>query len=347
MPRLARPSPCAVLRGHAAGVTSLRFVSHHAGTTPDARHLAAGDASGVLVVWDTQVEEAVLALDPLHASPVVSVVQNPADAALYVHHKGGHLRRIDLAHNPFRPAGSDVAVASDMTLPQTQDSFCGIEFVRPHIFAGPSDTSENGHGSVAILQDCRTLGSVKTTCQFGTDSSTSSRGMLMCIEPTDGGSLLSTGYEDGSVAVWDERKPDTPVSSVKVADEVILNLASCPRGGRVVSVAFAGCGSGLAAVFDDNVVAIAANKGASATKEHGADNGIARVQWRNDGKIIATSGWDGVVRLWDGKRSASLLKPLGSLRFHDGGADAVAFANTDDGTLASGGKDCTVVLWKV
>jgi WD40 repeat protein len=353
--RLPRPSPSAVLRGHSAGVTSLAFLA--APVVPaHACRLAAGDASGALVIWDTHVEEAVLTLAPLHASPLVSIAQEPATAALYLQHKGGPVRCVDLSHNPFAPADKVLTLASDRALPRGRDSFCAITFIRPYVMAGPAASEGAGEASVAVLRDCRVGVDVPVACSFGSEKRTGPRGMLMCVEPLAGTrGLLAAGYEDGSVSVWDERMPEEAVSTVSVCSNVVLALAACPLGGGVVSVGFAansggsGGGPGLAAVCDGRVVAGGREMSKSKDDCGERGNGVACVRWRLDGKMIATGGWDGRVRVWDGRRKASLLRPLGSLRWHEveGGVDALAFADDAGGLLASGGKDRTIALWRL
>lgn len=61
-----------------------------------------------------------------------------------------------------------------------------------------------------------------------------------------------------------------------------------------------------------------------------------------DGSLVASTGRDGSVKLWDGQT----LKPLRSLVGHTAAAWGVAFA-PDGATLASGSSDGTVRVWSV
>lgn len=69
---------------------------------------------------------------------------------------------------------------------------------------------------------------------------------------------------------------------------------------------------------------------------------VRAVAFSFDGKILASAGGEGTVRLWN----VVTGKPAGVLKGHEGAVHAIAFTN--DGTLlASAGADKTVRLWSV
>ena len=62
----------------------------------------------------------------------------------------------------------------------------------------------------------------------------------------------------------------------------------------------------------------------------------------SDGKLLASGGKDGAVKLWDFTRG----KELRAFKGHTGGVTRVVF-HPDGKQLASAGADQTVMLWDV
>lgn len=74
--------------------------------------------------------------------------------------------------------------------------------------------------------------------------------------------------------------------------------------------------------------------------------GVACVQIRADGKILATAGWDNNVRVFVWKK----LKPLAVLQHHTDMVNTVAFSDHQDPPqrlLAAGSKDQRIAVWSI
>jgi WD40 repeat protein len=335
-----QPEPFVTLRGHEDDVTAISFFLRAPPFQNDTRFLLSGDASGCVRVWNTHIAESILDVpaSSSHRSPVLAIEQDPELDVLYVQHKCGTVRSVVLSHNPFKAGGSffDATMASACEIP---DSFCAIKLLRRGVIVGPGGAIDaEGAGSAMVLRDSRAGGDMPVTSRFLEDGSP--RGMLMCVSllsssgEEESAQRVAAGYEDGSVAVWDIRAYLRPLSSVKASSESVLSIDSSPRGGGIVVVGSAS--NEIVATLDDKVI----------SRQRLRAAGISCLRWRGDGRVIASAGWDGRVRFWDGQRSQHFLRKLGSLSWHgEGGAQALAFCN-DMQTIASGGRDRTLALWK-
>jgi len=81
--------------------------------------------------------------------------------------------------------------------------------------------------------------------------------------------------------------------------------------------------------------------------------GVGSAGIRQDGKIVATGGWDGRVRVFSWKHPDK-LKPLAVLQFHSGSVENITFTQKpppsgrcNTNLLAAGGKDAKVSLWSI
>jgi len=75
----------------------------------------------------------------------------------------------------------------------------------------------------------------------------------------------------------------------------------------------------------------------------GHDGPLGAVAVSPDGRLVATGGWDGLVRLWDAPRGEAVGEPLTA---HTDTVSTCAFS-PNGALLASGSWDGTVVLWDV
>src|SRR5207245_4476500 len=78
----------------------------------------------------------------------------------------------------------------------------------------------------------------------------------------------------------------------------------------------------------------------------GAGAGVRGVAFSRDGKLLATAGGDGTVRLWNPATGQPVGAPLPAGTGPGGGVTAVAFSR-DGKLLATAGGDGTVRTWQV
>ena len=198
-----------------------------------------------------------------------------------------------------------------------------------------------------------------------------STGMLMAVSlhfpPNATSPLVAAGYESGHVALWRHNSSANKWETIylhKSHSQPVLSLDVAPSIGCFFS------SSADAIVARHPLV----NDGETETKvlqtKHAGQQSLSV---RGDGKIFATAGWDGRMRVY----AAKGLKEVAVLKWHKEGCYAVAFADIldvqsrtsdDDGTLArreltvaqqrafksqsthwlaAGSKDGKVSLWDI
>ena len=130
------------------------------------------------------------------------------------------------------------------------------------------------------------------------------------------------------------QEPAAPVTLAEAGQWVIA--ADYARDGQTLVTA----GGDSLLYRPGDVVAWQTADGARIGGFEGHPTSVWAVKLSDDGRLAATAGYDGLVKLWD----ASSRTLRHDLRKHKGWARAVAFS--PDGTqLASAGEDGTVVLW--
>jgi WD40 repeat protein/energy-coupling factor transporter ATP-binding protein EcfA2 len=148
----------------------------------------------------------------------------------------------------------------------------------------------------------------------------------------NGKTLISGGY-DGQLRVWDVATRKS-LGSSSVPISVIYALEFSPKG-RTLAIGGAGRSSNLVLVDSDGAV--------HTLKGHDGD--VADVAFSSDGRLLASSGWDGKIILWDVARH----KPVRTLRNSTSDLNIVWTVDfsPDAKTLASGDSEGRTVLWNV
>lgn len=168
-----------------------------------------------------------------------------------------------------------------------------------------------------------------------------SRGMCLCtFSFEDRTTHVLGGFEDGSVAVWDIRYPDKELSFLKLYSEptMCLDYNTNMRHGV--------CGSPL-----NTLETFTLTEQFILEKSYSMplrNSGVSTVKIRHDGRILASGGWDGRIRIFGCKKG----KPLAALNFHTDVVQSMCFASDKaqehySNLLICGSKDQRISLWKI
>jgi len=155
-------------------------------------------------------------------------------------------------------------------------------------------------------------------------------GMVMDIKAVKEGVIMS-GYENGSIVVWDVRSPSHEMNAVQLHNEAISSFDHCERTQR-----------GVSASVDGTVVAWGGTdlKQTAAAEVKG---GVACVRARPDGKLFAAGGCNSCIHIYSGRPK---LLPLAVVCAHTQSVQSLAFDGSEQ-TLAAGSRDKTVSMWSL
>jgi WD40 repeat protein len=149
--------------------------------------------------------------------------------------------------------------------------------------------------------------------------------MALAVKP-DGTRIASAGY-DRTVRIWN---PAT--------GELVRVLKDQPR--RILCATFVGARIVIGSA-DGNLRSMDLS-GENARTLRAHEGWVEAVECSPDGKLVASAGSDGVVKLWD----ASTMRLVRTIPAHEGWARCVGF-NADGTRFATGGWDRKVRVWDV
>ena len=186
------------------------------------------------------------------------------------------------------------------------------------------------------------------------------------------GATLATGTLSGKIRLWDATTGKHKKTFIGTAGNV-SSIVFSPDGHRIISggdnktIQFwdAVTGQQLEPItgHDDYRGMVALNHDGSMLASTGAwdltarlwdadtgqhlktlrhETGVYAVAFSPNGKMLATGGYNGEIRMWD--TATGMLQQI--LIGHTSVIEALAFS-PDGNTLASGGEDSTVILWEV
>ncbi|KAH7668280.1 G-protein beta subunit-like protein GNB1L contains WD repeats protein [Dioscorea alata] len=353
------PDPVAVLRGHRASVMDVCFHSF-------LPLLFSGAADGELRVWDT-VQHRTLSSTWAHggAAGVYSVATSASigdrvisqgrdgTVKCWAIEDGGlskkplvtfrtntyHFCKISLVKSPIGLVETGFSTAElkedERDVPAKSSSPMGGQNIMALAGEEPSQVElwdVSAGEKVISLPKAQNMPSM--------EHHKKRKGMCMAVQafsPSESQGFLNllSGYEDGSMLLWDVRKPDAPISDVKHHSEAVLSLS-----------VDGSCTGGISGSADSKIVIFSLDHGTGSLalkKEINLERpGIAGTSIRSDNKIAATAGWDHRVRVYNYRKGNALAV----LKYHTASCNGISFS-TDCKLMATCSEDTTVALWEL
>ncbi|KAF3696132.1 Guanine nucleotide-binding protein subunit beta-like protein 1 [Channa argus] len=315
------PAPIYTLRGAGGPLNTLHFKCH-GGDTP---LLFSGSGKGAIHIWNLNSRRAEKIIDGHSGSSVIWVSTLHSRETLISQGRDMQVCLWDLAEGRSE-------VLDSVWTGSVGFSQCSLLEMSPGTFllAFAGQHTEE----IKIIQ----LPSKTPVCTLAPDAKL---GMVMCIklwQPDSGrGPLLLAGYEDGSVLLWDVNQR-SKLSQAKVHPEPVMCLAWDTKHLRGIS--------GSSEKKLNSWMMDRQNNLQLQDCVTMVNPGVSQLCIRQDGKLLASAGWDHRVRVFGWKK----LKPLAVLQYHTDMVLSVAFSDHQDPRqrlLAAGSKDQRISLWSI
>ncbi|KAL4233321.1 Guanine nucleotide binding protein (G protein) [Mactra antiquata] len=302
------PDPIYVLRGTDSPVAYLKFI--------DIDNLLSGSYNGTIYIWCMDSKRIKYKISA-HPDTSVLYCECIDKSCVITQGRSGVIKKWMITESEWKETG---------TLQCLEMGFCRCCIINNRTLAAPSSIT-----SEVIVYDLDTL---KVISQLSPDSSNGKLGMCMNIKNGDGNideRRILIGYEDGSIALWDLRNKKI-VDKLKVHHDSVMCLDYSPDINK-----------GFSGSVNEEIKSwtICENKLSELSSVQTTNDGFNDVIIRSDGKILATAGWDGNIRVFGTKR----LKPLAVLDYHKESVQCLTFS--EDNILACGSKDTLISLWNI
>ncbi|XP_068994927.1 guanine nucleotide-binding protein subunit beta-like protein 1 [Embiotoca jacksoni] len=315
------PSPIYTLRGAGGPLNTLHFGCSGEGTPL----LFSGSGKGAIHVWNLNSRRAEKIVEGHSGSSVIWVNTLQSTDALISQGRDMQVCQWDLSE------GRSELVESVWT---GSVGFCQCSMLETsptnYLLAFAGQQTEE----IKIME-------LPSKTPVGTLVPDAKLGMVMCVklwQPDSGpGPLLLAGYEDGSLLLWDVTQR-SKLSQVKAHPEPVMCLTFDTERLRGVS------GSSeekLSSWMLDGQKKLQLQGDVTLV-----NSGVSQLCIREDGKLLASAGWDHRVRVFGWKK----LRPLAVLQYHTDMVLSVAFSDHQDPRqrlLAAGSKDQRISLWSV
>ncbi len=252
----------------------------------------------------------------------------------------GDLRRVDFAHLAIRQAYLAGVEVQDASLVGAHLS----EAVLAEAFNFPLSVALSGDG--AFLVAGTSAGEVwlwRVVDRTPVLAVHGHTGQVYGVALSTDERLLASGGLDGMVRLW-ETPTGRPLATLEGHTGAVWSVALSADGRLLASGSF----DGTVRLWETHFASLKAHLGGPSAAGgrllatlQGHSGGVRSVALSADGRLLASGGLDGTVRLWETPTG----RPLGTLQGHTGAVWSVALS-ANACLLASGGLDQTVRLWE-